>query len=613
MVRRARRGRAAAVGWALVVYGADRRGSADWALGLVARRAAHRRLRARARERRSARSGSSSARFRIIRDVFLEQAAARAAADGGAAGRAARDGRAGVRWSGAALRGADGRRGLADAARCGGRRWSSSLAALWAASAAVLAPAPPAPVAATRAAAPAGAPNVILIMVDTLRADHLSALRLRARPSTPHIDALAARRRPLRARLLAGVVDAAVGRDDPDRPLPVVARRGAQGRRAARPRRHARRGARSAAATTRSASPNNINVSPAFNFQQGFDEYHYLAPDFFFGADESAAQLTLYNGLRLVRERFLARRVDVHNYYQPAEVVTDDGARAGSTRRRRSTRRSSCSSTTWTRTIRTSCIRSTARATRASRTRTRRPRWPRSYRRLYDGEIALPRRARRARCSTTSKRRGLYDSTLIVLTADHGEEFHEHGGWWHGTTLYDEQIRVPLHREAAARRRARAASSTSWRRASTSRRRSSRRPGCRCRRRCRATRCRSTAAARRRATASSPRRTSRATSCRRCATRDVEADHRQPGQPARPRAGGALRRRRAIPASRRAWSRSEPARARGDARGARPVVPRGACARGRRRADRRRQRHAGAPAGARLRGLTPIAWARRCS
>jgi arylsulfatase A-like enzyme len=33
---------------------------------------------------------------------------------------------------------------------------------------------------------------------------------------------------------------------------------------------------------------------------------------------------------------------------------------------------------------------------------------------------------------------------MIVLTADHGEEFHEHGGWWHGTTLYDEQTNVPL-------------------------------------------------------------------------------------------------------------------------------------------------------------------------
>src|SRR6185295_11372133 len=42
------------------------------------------------------------------------------------------------------------------------------------------------------------------------------------------------------------------------------------------------------------------------------------------------------------------------------------------------------------------------------------------------------------------KRRGLWEKTLVVLTADHGEEFHEHGGWWHGTTLYDEQLAVPL-------------------------------------------------------------------------------------------------------------------------------------------------------------------------
>jgi hypothetical protein len=39
---------------------------------------------------------------------------------------------------------------------------------------------------------------------------------------------------------------------------------------------------------------------------------------------------------------------------------------------------------------------------------------------------------------------GLYDDLMIVVTSDHGEEFGEHGGFWHGTTLYEEQIRVPL-------------------------------------------------------------------------------------------------------------------------------------------------------------------------
>src|SRR5262249_14725785 len=68
----------------------------------------------------------------------------------------------------------------------------------------------------------------------------------------------------------------------------------------------------------------NANISQAFNFQQGFDEYHYLAPSFFFLADEPAAQLALYSGLRLIRERFLSHSVDVHHYYQRAGVGTGE-------------------------------------------------------------------------------------------------------------------------------------------------------------------------------------------------------------------------------------------------------------------------------------------------
>jgi arylsulfatase A-like enzyme len=33
---------------------------------------------------------------------------------------------------------------------------------------------------------------------------------------------------------------------------------------------------------------------------------------------------------------------------------------------------------------------------------------------------------------------------VVAITADHGEEFREHGGVYHGSTLYDEQVRVPL-------------------------------------------------------------------------------------------------------------------------------------------------------------------------
>jgi arylsulfatase A-like enzyme len=33
---------------------------------------------------------------------------------------------------------------------------------------------------------------------------------------------------------------------------------------------------------------------------------------------------------------------------------------------------------------------------------------------------------------------------VVIVTADHGEEFSEHGGRYHGTTVYEEQVRVPL-------------------------------------------------------------------------------------------------------------------------------------------------------------------------
>lgn len=36
------------------------------------------------------------------------------------------------------------------------------------------------------------------------------------------------------------------------------------------------------------------------------------------------------------------------------------------------------------------------------------------------------------------------DNTLIIFTSDHGEEFWEHGGFAHGHTLYNELIHVPL-------------------------------------------------------------------------------------------------------------------------------------------------------------------------
>lgn len=40
--------------------------------------------------------------------------------------------------------------------------------------------------------------------------------------------------------------------------------------------------------------------------------------------------------------------------------------------------------------------------------------------------------------------RQLLDSSLVVLVGDHGEEFLDHGGYNHDSSVYDEQVRVPL-------------------------------------------------------------------------------------------------------------------------------------------------------------------------
>ena len=42
------------------------------------------------------------------------------------------------------------------------------------------------------------------------------------------------------------------------------------------------------------------------------------------------------------------------------------------------------------------------------------------------------------------KSRGLWDKTVLIVTADHGDEFLEHGHRFHGATLYEEMTHVPL-------------------------------------------------------------------------------------------------------------------------------------------------------------------------
>ena len=61
----------------------------------------------------------------------------------------------------------------------------------------------------------------------------------------------------------------------------------------------------------------------------------------------------------------------------------------------------------------------------------------------YDEEILLFDQELR-RIVEDLERRGLWQRTILVLVSDHGEEFTEHGMLKHGSQLYIESVRVPL-------------------------------------------------------------------------------------------------------------------------------------------------------------------------
>ena len=62
---------------------------------------------------------------------------------------------------------------------------------------------------------------------------------------------------------------------------------------------------------------------------------------------------------------------------------------------------------------------------------------------LYDGDVHAVDAAF-GHLLDALREHGLLEDAAVVVTADHGEEFLDHGGVAHGQTLYDELLRVPL-------------------------------------------------------------------------------------------------------------------------------------------------------------------------
>jgi arylsulfatase A-like enzyme len=64
--------------------------------------------------------------------------------------------------------------------------------------------------------------------------------------------------------------------------------------------------------------------------------------------------------------------------------------------------------------------------------------------RLYDADVAAADDQVRRLFEALEGRGFLDDDTMVIITADHGEEFLDHGGSGHGFALYEESVRIPL-------------------------------------------------------------------------------------------------------------------------------------------------------------------------
>jgi len=67
----------------------------------------------------------------------------------------------------------------------------------------------------------------------------------------------------------------------------------------------------------------------------------------------------------------------------------------------------------------------------------------RGVEKLYDGEVATNDQ-HFGEFLEMLRQHDLYDGSLIMFLSDHGEEFWDHADWGHGHTLYRELIRVPF-------------------------------------------------------------------------------------------------------------------------------------------------------------------------
>jgi arylsulfatase A-like enzyme len=280
-------------------------------------------------------------------------------------------------------------------------------------------------------------PNVILVMVDTLRADHLSCYG--GQVATPNLCRLtengtvyqgfshASWTKPATASLITSTLPsthnamskpASLSQD-----LVLIPE------------------AMQSAGYSTGGVVSNVNLAESFGFDQGYDDYYYLGPDYLFGAEESSSRLIVYQlGRQLALGVFGGDEVRFNDFYQDSEVVNNTAFKWLDDRKDERfflfLHYMDAHDPYFVHPY------NGVGVARVSMPEPE-PEMADELKALYRGEIQyLDENFGKLLAKLDAE--GLYDDTVIVLTADHGEEFAEHGGFWHGLTLYDEQIHVPL-------------------------------------------------------------------------------------------------------------------------------------------------------------------------
>jgi arylsulfatase A-like enzyme len=285
-------------------------------------------------------------------------------------------------------------------------------------------------------------PNILLVMADTLRADHTDPYG--AGGLTPNLMALAKMgitfgrayaqaswTRPSVATVMSGRFPSshkAIYKMDV---LPAEVETVGEALRGA--------GYTTAAVVT------NYVTSPYFGFAQGFDEYHYLEPTYFLGAGDATSKLVFYEGIKALWSRFVAKGSAPGAQYQDGRVLTDRAVEWFERWNRKAGKDDRFFMFVQYMDPHDPYFAHPYDGTVVARKATADPpkEWLGKMQALYTGEVKFFDE-HFGRLLGFLQRQAWWNDTLVIFFADHGEELLDHGGWWHGDTLYEEQVRVPL-------------------------------------------------------------------------------------------------------------------------------------------------------------------------